>query len=187
MSLVHFRDKKGNLITLDAITNVNITRSGNATTTTVQSGKPLTDHYHSSKATITLAGVITSSKLRPNRASSPPSPKDLVKLINDVMDSATPFTLLGSPDVGIPSYNTCLISNFSIVKGMKNLDSLEVALTIQEIDIGAEAQQGYLAPSKSTNSQLASKEGSGAQGAKIATKVDDSKYTRLRASVKGGG
>lgn len=174
MSIVFLRDQDGNVITYDAVENITISRSASVTKHTVQSGRKLTDHYHSDLPSITFSGIVTSSKIR----DIAPTPAAFTVLVNNLIDTAVPFTLFGDPANGIPNFNNCLIISFEIIKGVSNLDSLQAAITIQQIDIGAKAQLGNLAPSITTKAQLEGEVNTGT-GTKTDTSKDTNKYTQL--------
>lgn len=176
MSVVFLKDKKDNLITFDAVENVTISRNASVTKNTVQSGRSLTDHYHSDLSSITFTGIVTASKIRSVNAA--PTPAAFTILVNDLIDTAEPFTLYGDPDNGIPNFSTCLIVAFEVIKGVSNLDSVNSAITVQQIDIGEEAQLGFLTPTIKADGQLDSTV-DGGTGTKTSTDTSALKYTQL--------
>lgn len=182
MSVVFLFDKQRNLITFDAVESVTISRNASVTQNTVQSGRSLTDHYHSDLPSITFTGIVTSSKIRTVNAA--PSPAAFTVLVNDLIDTAEPFTLYGDPPNGIPNLPNCLIVAFEVIKGASNLDSINSAITVQQIDIGEEAQLGFIKPSIKTNGQLDVQQDTGT-GSKTEKKLDSSAYTQLKAFLLG--
>jgi len=175
MSVVFLLDKESNILTFDAVTQVEVSRTAALTKNTVQSGKVLTDNYHSEKPIISFSGLVTSSKLR-NIA---PTPEVFIRLMDKLIDTKEVFTLYG--DGVIPDFDKCFITSFSYVKGLSNLDSLECAIAIQQVDIGEKAKLDVIAPTKATGGQLASTSdtGTGSKTEASTTTVDGFALTQL--------
>lgn len=141
---------------LDATVNMTYNRSASLAKNTLQTGVKVADHYHPDMPRVTFSGVITDSKIREN---SSPSVVDYVSLIEDIINTATVFTLFGTGDGSIPSLDNCVIMSFDITKGTSNLNSLEVVITVEQINFGMRATLDSLTatkvPAKTTEGQLA--------------------------------
>lgn len=161
------------LIALDATTNVSRTISAQTTSTTIQNGSNISDHYHSSLPTISFSGVITNSK---SARQNTPDLESFTTLVDQLIASKVPFTLYGD-DGGIPDLDLCLITSFAVSKDVTNFDSLQVSITVSQIDISRPSQLNKVTlPSVKTLGQLASKKEKGT-GSK--TNADD-KYTQAK-------
>ena len=165
---------------LDATVNMTYNRSASLAKNTLQTGVKVADHYHPDMPRVTFSGVITDSKIREN---SSPSVADYVRSIEEIIDTATVFTLFGTWDGSIPSLDNCVIMSFDITKGASNLNSLEVVLTVEQINFGMRATLDSLTavkvPAKVTEGQLVpnseTKTGTGTL----------SNYTQARIAAEG--
>lgn len=167
------------LLVLDATEEISYSRSASLSENTLQSGVKVSDHYHPDLPTVTFSGLISDSKIR----DTSPSVKDYRRLIEELIDSATPFTLYGTWDGSIPSLDNCVILNFDAVKGSGNLNSLQVVITVKQIDFGMRAELDSITavtiPAKSTEGQLA-KDGDVKTGTKTGIDpVSGLAYTQL--------
>jgi hypothetical protein len=144
------------LLILDVTSSMEVARAASTTMKTLQSGVKVSDHYHPDLPMINITGTINSTKIR-NVAQTP---ANYVKLINQSMDNSVVFTLYGTEDGLIPSFDNCVITNFTYLKEGK--DSLEVNLSVQQLDFGMKATLDSLttvtvSPSSDTGSSLAGK------------------------------
>ena len=173
MAVVFLYDNLGTLIALDATTQVERNRSASLTKSTVQDGSVIADHYHSDLPVISFSGLITDSKIR----DVTPSVGNFADLVDGLIESAQPFTLYGTNDGGIPDMENAMITSFNIVRGAENLNSLEVAITCEQIDISKTAKKdGITLPAKSTEGQLDSEKNAG-----VGTKTEpEVKYTQAK-------
>lgn len=141
------------LLMLDITRETSVDRTGEATSNTLQNGVKVSDHYHPSLPTVNLVGSVHTVKVR----GGTPTPEIYVKQIWALMDSQEVFTLYGTSDSTIPSMDNCIIASFNYVKTGK--DSLDVVLTLQQLDFGMKATLDGLSPvnvpSKATGSTLA--------------------------------
>lgn len=146
------------VLILDATTNMTYSRSAQLAKNTLQNGVKVSDHYHPNLPTVTFSGLISDSKIRGR--SSPPV-AEYRRLIEELIDTATVFTLFGTWDNSIPSLANCVITSFDVTKGTSNLNSLEVVITVEQIDFGMRATLDSLTtvkvPAKVTEGQLAVK------------------------------
>lgn len=154
MAVVFLYAKDGTtLIALDATTSIERTRSAQMTKSTVQSGATISDHYHSDLPSVSFSGLITESKIR----NTTPTVDTFVSLVDALIDAKTPFTLYGTDDGAIPSMDDTLITNCTVVRGIRNLNSLEVSFRCEQLDISKTAKtEAITLPAKTTNGQLAS-------------------------------
>jgi hypothetical protein len=168
------------LLILDVTASMEVVRSASATTNTLQTGVKVSDHYHPDLPTINVVGSINSTKIR----NTTQTPEVYVRLINQCMDNRVTFTLYGTEDGLIPSFDNCVITNFAYVKEGK--DSLAVNLSVQQLDFGMKATLDSLTvvtvnPSTGSGSSLAGKSDT-KTGTK--TSVDGLPLTRL--AIKEG-
>lgn len=144
------------LLILDVTSSMEVARAASVATNTLQTGVKVSDHYHPDLPMVNITGTINSTKIR-NIAQTP---ANYVSLINQCMDNSVVFTLYGTEDGLIPSFNNCVITSFTYRKEGK--DSLDVNLTVQQLDFGMKATLDTLtavtvAPSASAGSSLAEK------------------------------
>lgn len=144
------------VLILDATTNMTYSRTAQLAKNTLQTGVKVSDHYHPDMPVVTFSGIISDSKIRENFS---PSVSEYRRLIEELITSATVFTLFGTWDGSIPSLDNCAITAFDITKGERNLNSLEVVITVEQIDFGMRATLDSLTvvkvPAKTTQGQLA--------------------------------
>jgi hypothetical protein len=142
------------VLMFDITKDMAVERSGDSTTNTLQDGVKVSDHYHPSLPSVTINGSVHATKVRGTLL----SPDKYVLEINKLMDAQTPFTLYGTSDGTIPTLDNCVITSFYYLKTGK--DSLDVTLTIIQLDIGMRATLDTLTPvsvpSTNTGSSLAS-------------------------------
>lgn len=160
------------LLMLDVTSSMEVVRAASVATNTLQSGVKVSDHYHPDLPNINITGTINTTKLRNITL----RPQDYVELINQSMDNAVVFTLFGTEDGLVPSFDNCVVTSFSYLK--EGRDSLDVSLNIQQIDFGMKAELDSLTtvkikPASEVGSSLAEKSDS-KTGTKTA--VDGSKY-----------
>lgn len=144
------------LLILDVTSSMEVARAASVATNTLQSGVKVSDHYHPDLPMVNITGTINSTKIR----NITQTPANYVSLINQCMDNSVVFTLYGTEDGLIPSFNNCVITSFTYRKEGK--DSLDVNLTVQQLDFGMKATLSTLtavtvAPSASAGSSLAEK------------------------------
>jgi len=163
------------VLVLDVTSSMEVTRSASVAQHTLQSGVKVSDHYHPDLPSINLVGTINQTKVR----NDSPAPEDYITLVNQVIDDVVVFTLYGTEDRMVPSFDNCVITSFSYMKEGK--DSLAVNLSIQQLDFGMKASLDTLttvtvSPSAGTGSSLA-----GTTDPKTGTKtvVDGFKLTGL--------
>lgn len=174
--VVFLLSKDGNrVLELDATSEMTYNRSAVTSDNTMQSGVKLSDHYHPSLPVVTFSGVITDSKIN-NR--NPISVATYRKEIEKLMDSATQFTLFGTWDDSIPSLDNCVITQFDCTKGLSNLNSLSVTMTVKQIDFGMRPTKDTLTPSQALQGQADSK---GKTKSGTSTKVDGVETTQFYA------
>lgn len=167
MAVVFLYSVDGEVIALDATTDVTYTRSASATKSTVIDGSSIADHYHANLPTIAFSGIVTGYKLREGT----PFVSEFVQIINELMDSGTPFTLYGTEDNAIPTEDNMVITNFQVIRNQNTMDSLEVALSLEQMDISSTIKlTDVTLPAKNTDGQLANNVSTGG-GTK--TEVDD--------------
>ena len=144
------------LLILDVTSSMEVARAASVATNTLQTGVKVSDHYHPDLPMVNITGTINATKIR-NIAQTP---ANYVSLINQCMDNSVVFTLYGTEDGLIPSFNNCVITSFTYRKEGK--DSLDVNLTVQQLEFGMKATLDTLtavtvAPSASAGSSLAEK------------------------------
>lgn len=166
---------------LDATTEIRVTRSGEATTNTIQDGSDISDNYHSGLPKISFSGIISNAKLR----DTTPTVSEYVDFVNELMDSRVYFTLYSTVShinqKAIPTFSKCVISNFAYVRGGGKDESLEISLAIQQLDISKKAKQGRI-PAKKDEGLTVPTEDKGTGGK---TEVDTAGLTRLKAISEG--
>lgn len=171
-----------NIIALDAVETVGVSRSGSPARQTLQNGVNVADHYTPSLPSVTFSGLVSNSKLP---AINTPTVANFVKWVNELMDSQTVFTLYGSEEDGIPTLNNCVIIDFNYDKGVENLNSLRVNFTIEQLDFGLLGKKGAITaiPAASTQGQLGNSS-TGSSGSKTYDSLTDPKsglpYTQLK-------
>ncbi len=180
MAVVSFMSKDGSkIVCLDATTDVTYKRSNSSTQHSVMSGANISDTYRIGNPTISFSGMCTYSKGL--RQKGNPTPKELEKLINELVESYTRVNLLGNSL--IPSLNDCVILDFSVHQA-DYLDAVMVDITLKQQFISNRAVVTTVkAPSKSTKGSAADNK-NGGSGKK--SQADLTKYTTAAAIEEFG-
>jgi hypothetical protein len=138
--VVFFLAKDGTTsLMLDVTSQMEVTRNASTTMHTLQDGVKVSDHYHPDLPMVSIVGTINATKIR----NETQTPERYIKLINEAMDSALVFTLYGTEDGAIPSFDNCVITSFNYIKEGK--DSLDVNLQVQQLDFGMKVTQDSFA------------------------------------------
>lgn len=138
MALAWFQSLDGNTtIQLDATQNLDRTRRGTLTTSRVEDGSRISDHYETEPIFANFSGIITDIKIRGEGIT--PSPREYVRLVDEMMLAQTPFVFHTSDD-DIPSINNALITEFRVMKEASVGRGLRVNMAVQQIDITTAAQ-----------------------------------------------
>lgn len=157
-------------VALDVVSDVVYSRSGQPTTSTIFNGAKISDHYRPDLPTLNIQGVVTAIKTRTSETYLTPSEFDT--FINELMESQSLLTFIGTSDQAIKDMSNVVISSYSETRNVKYSDSLKITLTLQQLDISNAAKKTTV----SSNSNLSDKP----------TKASEGKTTDKTKDVKSG-
>jgi len=180
MSSVYILNKNGTgIIAFDATTKTDYTRRNNLTKSSVMSGAQVSDGYTIGAKVISFSGVVSYSKIR----NETPTPEMLQVYIDEVINSQTRFTFNGNKL--IPSLDDCVIIA-SDVNHDRFSDAVTTSITVEQVFVTKTAVTTtlILAPSSTTNGELADKKENGS-GAKTEVPKSKSKTLFKRAADNG--
>lgn len=160
-------------ISMDAETSLTYSQTNTSTKSSMMSGAPASDGYTIGNKTVTLEGLVTSSKT-PYQESNNLSPDDFRKYIEETIQKRTRFTVnFDFPENGtrlLDSVSNCIITNIRYVID-KYEDTMTVSLTFEEQFISPAATETVLTPKQSA---AAAKSYSTTGDAKDGVKKDNS-------------
>lgn len=181
MAVVFMKSPSGDLLTLDAITEVSKSRSNSLTKSSVMSGAQISDGYTIGNPTITFSGICSYTKVGVGRHPAvPPTPVELNTILDEMVISEERFTLYGN-DL-IPTLNNVVIKDYGIVQS-KWLNTINVTITVEQVFVSESATRTRITrPAADTNGDV-TEEQDGGQGTKTQIKEED-KETLLATTLK---
>ena len=120
-------------VSLDVVSDVTYSRSGQPTTSTIFNGAKISDHYRPDLPTLNIQGVVTAIKTK--ATSNYLTPEEFDTFINTLMDSQSLLTFIGTEDQAIKDMSNVVISAYTETRNVKYSDSLKITLTLQQLDI----------------------------------------------------
>lgn len=123
----------GSSIALDVTTDLTYSRNGTPTTSTIFNGAKISDHYRPNLPTLNLNGVVTYTKT--SSGDNLLSPKEFDTFIDNLMDSQTLLSFIGTYDQAIKDRSNIVIVAYTSTRNVQHSDSLQVSMTLQQLDI----------------------------------------------------